>query len=281
MPEPKQKPKRKRRWLTYSLRSFLLVVTIGCIALGFWANRAAKQKAAIAWVKANGGIVFYDFEFEPDDDPILEPHAPGPEWAQAMLGVDYFATVISVNLGDDSSQLKEIAPLARLKNLKSLHLDDTQVADLSPLAGLRKLEWLHLHDTQVVDLSPLAGLRKLEWLHLHNTPVADLSPLAELNNLEILNLDFTQVADLSPLARLKNLKHLSFVNAHVVDLSPLAGLRNLETLELDQNLWKAPAWRTSGGLKNLETLELDRKAKQNQVKALKTALPNCHILWRL
>ncbi len=79
MPEPKQKPKRKRRWLTYSLRSFLLVVTIGCIAFGYWANRAAKQKTAIEWVKANGGIVHYDFEYDGGYNPFaIRKRPPEP-----------------------------------------------------------------------------------------------------------------------------------------------------------------------------------------------------------
>ena len=91
MPEPKPKPKRKRRWLTYSLRSFFLVVTIGCIALGFWANGAAKQKAAVEWVRAKGGTVRYNFEVGENFSQLQIPHPPGPEWAREILGLDYFA----------------------------------------------------------------------------------------------------------------------------------------------------------------------------------------------
>ncbi len=73
MPDPQQQPKRKRRWLTYSLRTFFLIVTVACFAFGYWAHLAAKQKAAVEWVKANGGTVAYDFEVDENLEPVETP----------------------------------------------------------------------------------------------------------------------------------------------------------------------------------------------------------------
>jgi len=46
----RQAPKRKRRWLRYSLRSFFVVLTISCLALGFYVSRAERQARAVQWV---------------------------------------------------------------------------------------------------------------------------------------------------------------------------------------------------------------------------------------
>src|SRR5689334_19696866 len=53
----------RRRWLRYSLRTLFVLVTLLCVWLGLWANRAERQKRAVAWFKAHGGEVHYDYEF--------------------------------------------------------------------------------------------------------------------------------------------------------------------------------------------------------------------------
>ncbi len=102
MSDSQQKPKRKRRWLTYSLRAFLLVVTSACVAFGFWAHSAAKQKAAVEWVKANGGLWYYDFEIDDYGVPFpIKSKAPvrrHPQWARNLLGHDYLSNVVYVSI---------------------------------------------------------------------------------------------------------------------------------------------------------------------------------------
>lgn len=44
------KPPKKGRWLAYSLRSFLVVLTIGCLLLGYWVHRAQRQREVVQWV---------------------------------------------------------------------------------------------------------------------------------------------------------------------------------------------------------------------------------------
>jgi len=58
------KPKRKRRWLRYSLRTFLVVLTVFCVWLGALVYRVNKQREAVQWVKDHGGEVYYEFEVE-------------------------------------------------------------------------------------------------------------------------------------------------------------------------------------------------------------------------
>ena len=61
--------------------------------------------------------------------------------------------------------MTDLSPLARLEQLRSLDLGYCQrVKNLAPLAGLRDLQHLDLQDTIVRDLSPLASLRDLQSL---------------------------------------------------------------------------------------------------------------------
>ena len=64
MPLNPSEPPKKRRWLRYSLRSSFIVLTIGCLLLGYWVYRAERQKAVVKWVEQNGGWVWYDFQLD-------------------------------------------------------------------------------------------------------------------------------------------------------------------------------------------------------------------------
>ena len=49
-------PKPKRRWLRYSLRTFVVVLTVFGIWLGLLVHRVNKQREAVQWVKDEDGI---------------------------------------------------------------------------------------------------------------------------------------------------------------------------------------------------------------------------------
>lgn len=100
----------------------------------------------------------------------------------------------------------DLGPLAGLKTLRVLELDDLPAAHrLPPLDSLRHLVELSVTRCPLTDLSPLAGLDRLEELWLRGTPVSDLRPLASLTGLRKLDLRRTEVLDVSPLAGLKQL----------------------------------------------------------------------------
>ncbi|HNS22115.1 MAG TPA: leucine-rich repeat domain-containing protein [Sedimentisphaerales bacterium] len=82
------------------------------------------------------------------------------------------------------------------------------IRDLTPLAGLRNLKWLLLHQNQVRCLSALSGLTKLRHLRLHGNHISDISAMAGLTNLISLNLRSNQIIDILPLSGLTNLQEL-------------------------------------------------------------------------
>ena len=67
---------RTRRWLQYSLRSFLVVLTAFAIWLGVAVNRAREQREAVKAIEALGGTVTYDFQVTgvPYDGTSDPPH---------------------------------------------------------------------------------------------------------------------------------------------------------------------------------------------------------------
>ena len=80
----------------------------------------------------------YDHEIDKSGKLIINAQPPGPKWLRELIGVEYFTTVVVVNLPD--IKVSGLSPLANLTKLVQLWLQDTQVSDLSPLAKLTNLE---------------------------------------------------------------------------------------------------------------------------------------------
>ena len=97
----------KRRWLRMTLRTFLVLLTVACVWLGWLANRANNQRRTVQWATELGGYVSYDYQYHP------EP--PGPEWLRNLIGIHYFANVVRVRLSE--TQVRDVTPLANLTKL--------------------------------------------------------------------------------------------------------------------------------------------------------------------
>ena len=149
------------------------------------------------WVLENGGSVLYDYEVDSDlnpVDPIFDDRQPpGPKWLQDILGVDFVASVLYVDLED--TYVCDVTPLASLNNLESLWLENTKVSDVTSLVSFTRLRELDLSSTQVNEVAMLARLMNLEQLYLGNTTVSDVTPLMSLTKLDWLELSDTSVSD--------------------------------------------------------------------------------------
>ncbi len=208
--KPPSKP--MRRLLRISLRAFLLLLTVGCVWVGWKANKAQKQRAAVAWVEEMGGFALYNYDYGAGSPDFLNRGAvyvgpPQPAWLRELIGVSFLSDVTRVAFVGDRS-FTDISPLEDFPKLRMLEIHTNSVSDLSHLNGLTELQYLDIAGTSVSDLSPLEGLTKLQYLDLDGTPANDLSPLEGLTELQYLEMDGTPVRDLSPLEGLTNLKEL-------------------------------------------------------------------------
>jgi hypothetical protein len=138
-----------------------------------------------------------------------------------------------IELRVSGHRLRDLAPLAPLRQLRRLWLRSPLVTDLGPLASLGALRELTLVGLPARDLGPLAALTRLERLRLERMPVGELGPLASLTRLEDLCLRRLLVDDLEPLTALGRLRVLEITDgATLAGLGAVARLRALRYLNL-------------------------------------------------
>jgi len=116
---PTQSKRRLRRWLSFSLRSLLVFVTVLCVCLGIWLERARRQHEIVKAIRDSGGYVEYEIE-----DSKAIP-APAPFWHSALYGQDLADCVESVAIED-----RRLLPqVARLYGVTSVSVEDSGLRD--------------------------------------------------------------------------------------------------------------------------------------------------------
>lgn len=259
-----------RRWLRFSLRSLLLVVTGLSIWLGLHLDAVRRQSAAIAEVKRLGGRACYDYQYAGDGE-LTEGESPSPVWLFGWLGPDFFHDVVFVDMsrnadGQENTQTTDEikAVLPDFRELRTLYLTQGQATDdcLRAVGRLSKLEqlfcWNAIEATDAA-IAPLANLPRLKSLHFSNSWITDESLLVfgQMPALETLSIQQNSFTD-GGLAHLRHLKRLKKLYA---DLG--------ETRFTDVGLVHLHA------LPSLEAIGLARcDVTENGVTALKEALPN-------
>jgi len=201
------KPKPKRQWLQFSLRTLFVVVTVFCIWLGVITKKAREQRLAVEAIRAWGGSVFYEHESLAARGGgraaagVRRSDTPGPEWLRRLIGDEYFFTVARVvGIGStvDDAGLEAIG---RLTDVQELNLNYTDVTDagLEHLNGLTNLKKLYLNDPKITNagLVHMKALTQLDTLHLNNTQVTDagLEHLKGMTDLNVLSISDTKVTD--------------------------------------------------------------------------------------
>jgi len=150
------KPKPKRRWLQFSLRTMFVVVTVFCVFLGMVVKRARDQKLAVEAILEAGGTVYYQHQSDFDSPTV----PPGPEWLRGLVGDEYFSTVTKVILLGPKFNDTTLLAVGKLTDVKSLGFYDATITD----AGLLHLKRLTNLDTLVILNSSVtdAGVKKLK-----------------------------------------------------------------------------------------------------------------------
>ncbi len=90
------RPKSRRRWHQFTLRTLLIVVTLAGCGLGWLGvkvREARVQAAAVAAILKQGGFVFYDYQFDAHDVSIEDAAPPVPNWLRSAMGGDFFCSV--------------------------------------------------------------------------------------------------------------------------------------------------------------------------------------------
>jgi hypothetical protein len=182
------------RWLRFSSRSLLLLLTVVGICLAFtlrWHRSARRQHDAVAALSADSAnIVWYEDGVDPHHDP-----PPVPQWLRWFVGFDHFYNVADVSLSEATDD--QIQLLNDLPNLESLCLfsatecTEVGLAQLRSLSSLKRLTLFDppaLNDRIVAAIGSMNGLQHLQLQCGNKVTDAGLNKLAGLSNLKSLNL---------------------------------------------------------------------------------------------
>lgn len=236
-----QRPTRRRRWLRYSLRVLLVLVTVLSVWLGWLVHRARQQAAAVDVVLRSGGDVYYEWYYDPQSG-AREPESRVRTLLGALFGDEFARRVTHVALGQEEMHPADLEPISGLQDLNGISADGTQLTDdaMAFLASHTDLETVSFRGSPVGDkaLAYLRACRELKELYVPETRVTNrgLANLVGHANLDVVNVAGTEVTDagLAHLKSARNLRVLDLSHTKVTDegLSQLRDFRNLILLRL-------------------------------------------------
>lgn len=281
--------RNSNRWITYSLRSLLLLLSLAAALFAYIAyerRQSDQEQRAYKTLDALNGII-----------KLQKNHPQRPPWLQSILGDDSFSYVESIDLSGDPSygetnptdeklrairfftRTKEInfenmtihdeslKPLSGFHQLESLAISRCQfITDegLAHISNLPRLERLDLSDMEAITdrgMLHLSRLPRLKFLDLSSTGIGDdgLEFIARNKTLESIGLDETRVTHegMKHIANLPSLWRISLTNVEIGD----RGLESFQNLQLKSlNLYGARvtdhSLPTIGRMKNLQSLNL-------------------------
>ncbi len=126
-----------RQWFRFSLRTALLMLTLGAVWLGWQVNQIRRQRLVIEWIEKSGGSV--DVRRHNDGSAVLA----GPAWMRRLMGNDGLQIVDSVALfGDPTELIREVGVFRHLEYLMVWGdgLTDAELTWLADMSSLRKID---------------------------------------------------------------------------------------------------------------------------------------------
>ena len=158
----------KRRWLRYSLRTMLVVMLVLSVWLGWMANKAARQREAVALVRQlRGSVIYNDGSNRGVINGIIPPPAvvvetpPSEGLLHDILGHDWFYDVWIVGLIGTEVTDDQLGTIAEgLPGIEFIDLEATTITDagIEHLSCLKKLGTLDVERTNV-SANAIAELR--------------------------------------------------------------------------------------------------------------------------
>jgi hypothetical protein len=141
---------------------------------------------------------------------------------------------------------EDIENIAKLKNLREIHIANNNVTDISfvselpeliyldvsqnPISELHLPPYLEYLDVSYTEISELQVTRTLRHLDIGGTNITDITSLNACPDLEEISFSSNEIIDFTPLFNLKNLKGLTLLNTVIPDDQEL-GIRELKNLE--------------------------------------------------
>ncbi len=297
--------KPRRRWLSFSLRSMLVLLFILCAALAWVGKdlaRYRREKTVVDQILACGGRVSYEHQMRQllEHGPDYEQHPEGNPVFRFVFGDHLYSKVSGVVL--PSKHANELIPelyklpgieelrlrnfritseamdgLVKMPHLEVLYLEGVEYSldEFRQLAKSESLRTLSLLGTSVSDeiLKQCRHFDRLERIYLHKPKVTNegIAALGDVTNLRELELNWlpTSISDqgLEPLGQLPNLEKLVIGNAPFGDptLKAISQLPKMKWLILARG--DNPDKITVDGVRHLTSLK--------QLERL--ALRDCHI----
>jgi len=261
--------RQRRRWLRFSLRTFLLVLTALCIWLGVKVNQARRQKEAVEALRSVGAYVHYAHQrsaTHPEGfDSRIELDVP--RWLRDLAGDDFFQTAVSLRIQRSvtDADLVHLAGLPYIEQLELTHSVDVTDEGLAHLPRPDRLTVFRTYHTSVGDefVKRLAGAHRLTTLALDGRRVTDegLRALRGLTQLRRLSLTGTAVSDvgLEAVKEMTSLTSLTLYGTPITDagLAHLAGHESLEWLNMSKTAVNGSGFRHLTALTHLNQLELE------------------------
>jgi hypothetical protein len=232
------------RWLRFSLRMLLMLVTVCGVWLGVKVNQARRQKEAVVVLRELGTIVYYEHQ-RTDTNPrvfSVNKDLDLPRWLRDLTGDDFFQSVVLLQfqrpVTDDDLVHLEVLP----------HIEQLSFSN----GSTRRNSWIDA-GAKITDagMAHLPRPGRLNDFCCNNMSIGDgfiksLSNSARLEKLVLGDTDLTE-RGLGALRRLMKLRVLSITDPDLGDeaLAAMPQMPALEFLQID-------SWRvTDAGLANL------------------------------
>ncbi|PQO36584.1 leucine-rich repeat domain-containing protein [Blastopirellula marina] len=257
-------PKPRRRWLSFSLRALLVLMTILCVFLGWIGPRwleMTREEAAVKKILEQHGWAHYDYQ----EEALLSPTPPtpnGPYLLRYLFGDHIFSRVVSVGLRHQDEQDESTRPnpnqlVSVLPNLKHVrwmwfeHSYPLQEETLQCLLNYNQLETLTLDDSGISadQLARFAVIDSITHISLTGEDASDahLAKLSQFPNLKSLSIDVdvmfnpnspqhtpVGVRHLGKIATLESLTLRSLPRNSDEAIAALVELKHLKKLDTDE-----------------------------------------------
>lgn len=249
--------KKRRRWLSFSLRGMLVLITLLCVFLGLigveWME-SRREEAAVMKLREAGAWICYDYQrdrnqLEADNPEVVFNESPtpyGPAAVRYLFGEHIFSRVVEIDFsyfpGNTENANQVASELPKLSKLSSLGFQNRTA----------------LSDESIEQIAKIPKLRSLYFCGGSITP-AQLRYLGEHSVIEEILLEATDASD-GHLAQLQFFPKLKVVSIRFAEEATNKGINMLGDIPLLESLTlqQVPKLTDEGvvGLAKLQHLRL-------------------------